>query len=154
MKVQTSGETPTILEFKNMLKRNALKATPQRLAVHQAMRLLRHASADQVAARISEDGKARVTITSVYNILRQLSQLGIYRQLLSDDNKMYFDVNTLKHIHLYDVYNHTYKDILDEELLATVETALKKRRFKGFRVDGIDIQILCHPSHRKAPRSF
>ena len=47
-----------------------------------------------------------------------------------------------------------YKDILDEELLMTVETALKKRRFKGFRVDGIDIQILCHPSHRKAPRSF
>ena len=51
-------------------------------------------------------------------------------------------------------FYNTYKDIIDEELTMTVETALKKRRFKGFRVDGIDIQILCHPSHRKAPRSF
>ena len=152
MKVQTSGETPTILEFKNMLKRNALKATPQRLAVHQAMRLLRHASADQVAARISEDGKARVTITSVYNILRQLSQLGIYRQLLSDDNKMYFDVIGRPHPHLYDTVNQTFRDIHDEELVQLVETRLGKRRFRGYKVDGIEVQILCHPTKKKPAR--
>ena len=114
---------------------------------------LGHASADMVREHILSRGGA-ITLASVYNTLTQLALLGIYKHRLSANNKMYFDVNTLKHIHLYDVYNHTYKDILDEELLATVETALKKRRFKGFRVAGIDIQILCHPSHRKAPRSF
>ena len=146
-------DTPTMDDFRKALRNHGLKATDQRLAIHAAMMDLGHASADMVREHILYRGGA-VTLASVYNTLTQLALLGIYKHRLSANNKMYFDVNTLKHIHLYDVYNHTYKDILDEELLATVETALKKRRFKGFRVDGIDIQILCHPSHRKAPRSF
>ena len=148
-----TAHTPDLNAFKKALKNHGLKATDQRLAIHTAMMELGHASADQVREHIVSRGGS-VTVASVYNTLTQLALLGIYKHRLSANNKMYFDVNTLKHIHLYDVYNHTYKDILDEELLATVETALKKRRFKGFRVDGIDIQILCHPSHRKAPRSF
>ena len=35
-----------------LLKKNGLKATPQRLAVHEAMTHLGHASADQVAELI------------------------------------------------------------------------------------------------------
>ncbi len=139
--------------FKKALKAHGLKATDQRLAIHAAMLELGHASADMVREHIVSQG-GKITVASVYNTLTQLSLLGIYKHRLSANNKMYFDVNTVKHIHLYDVYNNTYKDIIDEELTMTVETALKKRRFKGFRVDGIDIQILCHPSHRKAPRSF
>ena len=139
--------------FKKALKAHGLKATDQRLAIHAAMLELGHASADMVREYIVSQG-GKITVASVYNTLTQLSLLGIYKHRLSANNKMYFDVNTVKHIHLYDVYNNTYKDIIDEELTMAVESALKKRRFKGFRVDGIDIQILCHPSHRKAPRSF
>ena len=143
----------TMDDYRKALKNHGLKATDQRIAIHAAMMELGHASADMVREHIISHGGS-VTVASVYNTLTQLALLGIYKHRLSANNKMYFDVNTGKHIHLYDVYNNTYKDILDEELLMTVETALKKRRFKGFRVDGIDIQILCHPSHRKAPRSF
>ena len=141
-------------EFRAQLRKHGLKVTSQRIAVHEVMLGLVHASADMVTEELAREGKGKVTVASVYNILSQLSMLGIYQHRMSGNNKMYFDVNTSKHIHLYDVYNNTYKDIIDEELTMTVETALKKRRFKGFRVDGIDIQILCHPSHRKAPRSF
>ena len=143
----------TMDEYKKALKNHGLKATDQRLAIHSAMMELGHASADMVREHIISHGGS-VTLASVYNTLTQLALLGIYKHRLSANNKMYFDVNTLKHIHLYDVYNHTFRDIVDEELLMTVEAALKRRRFKGYRVDGIDIQILCHPSHRKAPRSF
>ena len=145
--------TPDMGDFKKALKNHGLKATDQRLAIHAAMMELGHASADMVREHIAGHG-GKVTLASVYNTLSQLALLGIYKHRLSANNKMYFDVNTYKHIHLYDVYNNQYKDIADEELLSTVEAALKKRRFKGFRVDGIDIQILCHPSHRKAPLSF
>ena len=148
-----STHTSTLEDFKKSLKSHGLKATDQRLAIHGALMELGHASADMVREDIVSHG-GRITVASVYNTLTQLALLGIYKHRLSANNKMYFDVNTGKHIHLYDVYNNSYKDILDEELLMTVETALKRRRFKGFRVDGIDIQILCHPSHRKAPRSF
>ena len=139
--------------FREALKAHGLKATGQRLAIHAAMMELGHASADMVREAIEAKG-GKVTVASVYNTLSQLALLGIYKHRLSANNKMYFDVNTFRHIHLYDVYNNRYRDIMDEELIETVETALKRRRFKGYKVDGIDIQILCHPSHRKAPLSF
>lgn len=149
---QTS-HAPGIEEFRKALRNHGLKATDQRLAIHEAMMELGHACADQVREHIVSKG-GRITVASVYNTLSQLALLGIYKHRLSANNKMYFDVKTYRHIHLYDVYNHQYRDLADEELLATVETALKKRRFKGFKVDGYDIQILCHPSHRKAPLSY
>ncbi len=145
--------TPDLAAFRKALKSHGLKATEQRLAIHTAMMDLGHASADMVREHIVSHG-GKITVASVYNTLTQLALLGIYKHRLSANNKMYFDVNTFKHIHLYDVYNNQYKDVIDEELVSTVESALKKRRFKGYRVDGIDIQILCHPSHRKAPLSF
>ncbi|MBR1575296.1 MAG: transcriptional repressor [Bacteroidales bacterium] len=145
--------TPDLNDFKKALKNHGLKATGQRLAIHAAMMELGHASADQVREHILAHGGA-VTVASVYNTLTQFALLGIYKHRLSANNKMYFDVNTVRHIHLYDVYNNQYKDVFDDELLATVESALKRRRFRGFKVDGIDIQILCHPSHRKTPLSF
>ena len=148
-----TNHAPTMDDFRKALKNHGLKATDQRLAIHGAMMELGHASADQIREHIVSRG-GKVTVASVYNTLTQLALLGIYKHRLSANNKMYFDVNTFKHIHLYDVYNNRYRDIIDEELVETVETALKRRRFKGFKVDGIDIQILCHPPHRKAPRSF
>ena len=148
-----TNRTPDQEAFKKALKAHRLKATEQRLAIHAAMMELGHASADMVREHIVSHG-GTITVASVYNTLSQLALLGIYKHRLSANNKMYFDVNTFKHIHLYDVYNNTYRDIIDEELLGTVEAALKKRRFKGYRVDGIDVQILCHPSHRKTPLSF
>ena len=148
-----ANRTSDMEHFREALKAHGLKATGQRLAIHAAMMELGHASADMVREAIEAKG-GKVTVASVYNTLSQLALLGIYKHRLSANNKMYFDVNTFRHIHLYDVYNNRYRDIMDEELIETVETALKRRRFKGYKVDGIDIQILCHPSHRKAPLSF
>ena len=47
MNAQTR-DTSAMDRFKSVLKRYSLKATPQRLAVHEAMLSLGHASADQV----------------------------------------------------------------------------------------------------------
>ena len=140
--------------YRASLKKLSLKATPQRLAVHEAMLNLGHACADQVAEWINDRGATHITIASVYNILSQMALAGIYRHRMSSNNKMYFDVNTSRHMHLYDVCNNSYKDIFNEELQKKVEDVLMKQKFKGYKVDGVDIQIICHPSHRKAPLSF
>ena len=139
--------------FSELLHSFNLKATGQRIAVHTAMLELGHASADMVKEKIEQKGY-KVTDASVYNILSQLALLGIYKHRLSANNKMYFDVNTSRHMHLYDVCNNSYKDIFNEELQKKVEDVLMKQKFKGYKVDGVDIQIICHPSHRKAPLSF
>lgn len=144
--MEKNNKAPTIEEFRELLKKNGLKVTPQRIAVHEAMLKLGHACADMVTTEIISAEKANVTVASVYNILTQLSLLGIYHHRMSDNNKMYFDVNTFKHFHLYDTVNHVFSDVIDDELYQQIEDRLLARRFKGYKIDGIDVQILAHPS--------
>ena len=144
--MERNNKAPTTEEFRELLKSNGLKVTPQRIAVHEAMLKLGHACADMVTAEITCSGKAKVTVASVYNILSQLSLLGIYHHRMSENNKMYFDVNTFKHFHLYDTANHRFSDVIDEDLYTQIESKLLARRFKGYKIDGIDVQILAHPS--------
>ena len=136
-------------DFKQVLKKHSLKATPQRLAVHEAMLSLGHASADMVTELITKKGEAKVTVASVYNILTNMAMLGIYDYRLSANNKMYFDVNTFKHMHLYDQENHVFKDVIDDELIALIESHLGRRKFRGYKIESIDIQLVGRPTRKK-----
>lgn len=135
--------------FKSVLKRHRLKATPQRLAVHEAMLDLGHASADQVGEWIAARSDTRVTPASVYNILTQMTLLGVYVHRFSANNKMYFDVFPDRHVHLYDIRNNQIFDVEAGDLAAQVESGLKRRRFRGYKIEGIDIQIVCHQTRKK-----
>jgi len=138
----------TLEEFRTQLRRHKLKATRQRLAVHEVMMELGHASADLVQETLRQRG-ATVTVASVYNILSQLADQRIYGRRLSATNKMFFDINNTRHIHLYDRENHTYRDLMDDELQNLVNAHLKRRKFKGYTVEDIDIQLIARPTTRK-----
>ncbi len=144
-------KTKDITWFRSALRKHSLKATPQRIAVYEAMLKLGHASADMVAEEIANAGEIKITVASVYNILTQLTMLGICRHRMSSNNKMYFDVNTYRHIHLYDAENHEYRDIVDDELMELIESHLGKKKFRGFKIEDIDIQLVCRPTKRKLP---
>ena len=140
---------PNLEEFKAILKKYELKATPQRLAVHEAMISLGHASADMVTEAIKEKGTAKVTVASVYNILTHLAMLGVYHYRLSANNKMYFDVNTFKHIHFYAQATHMFKDVIDDELVSIIESHLSRKRVKGYKIENFDIQLIGRPTRKK-----
>ena len=141
------NNVPSLDDFRTQLRRHNLKATRQRIAVHEAMMGLGHASADMVREELARQG-SRVTVASVYNILSQLAVLRIYGRRLSATNKMFFDVNNFKHIHLYDRENHTYRDLIDDDLSALVASHLKRRKFKGYSVEDIDIQLIARPTRK------
>lgn len=143
--------TPDIDAFRKSLRDKGLKATPQRLAVHAAMMELGHASADMVVEHMTGHSGTAFSVASVYNTLTMLAERKIYRRRLSSNNKMYFDVNTFPHLHLYDSVNNEYRDIIDDELLNLVDTYLKGRRFRGYKLEAVDIQLVCRPS--RIPRS-
>ena len=65
---------------------------------------------------------------------------------------MFFDIEGSRHIHLYDRENHNYRNLQDEELSELVAAHLKRRKFKGYTVEGIDIQIIAKPT-RKTKKS-
>jgi Fe2+ or Zn2+ uptake regulation protein len=137
-----------MLSFTAALKKHKLKATRQRLAVHEAMCTLIHASADEVTELIAKTSPVPISVASVYNILSQLADVHIYARRLSSNNKMYFDLDPGSRLHLYDRENHTYRDVVDEELSELVLSHLKKRRFKGFTVEDIDIQLIAKPTKK------
>lgn len=134
--------------FMELLRKRSMRATSQRLAVHEAMTELIHGSAEDVCKYISSNGDCRVTTASVYNILSQLSDLGIYSKRLGASSRMVFDVRPYAHIHLYDSRNDAFVDVVDDELMELVSAHMKSRRFKGYKVDRIDIQIVSHPTRR------
>ena len=135
--------------FKDLLKQHKLKATPQRLAVHNVMLELIHASAEQVAAVLKEESDMKVSVSSVYNILSQMASLGIYGRRLSVNNTMFFDVNPASHLHLYDPQNNIFKDIQDPELMRELEERIKKHRYRGFRVSNVEVNVICHPPKKR-----
>ena len=145
-----NSRSHTMEDFKQLLKKHSLKATPQRLAVHEAMLTLGHASADMVTEAISQKGEAKVTVASVYNILTNMAMLGIYNFRHSANNKMYFDVNTFKHMHLYDQENHIFKDVIDDDLIALIESHLSRKRIRGYKIQSIDIQLVGRPTRKKS----
>ena len=146
-----NNQTKTVdrmVQFREALRVHSLKATAQRLAVHEAMMTLGHASADSVAEWIRDNGKCNVSVATVYNILSQMALLGVYHHRMSANNKMYFDVNTSRHIHLYDIQNNEYVDVVDKELTDYIDNRIRSRKLKGFKVDSIEIQIIGHPNRR------
>ena len=78
-----------------------------------------------------------------------MAMLGIYHYRLSSNNKMYFDVNTFKHIHFYDHSNHVFKDVIDDELVQMIETHLSRKRVKGYKIESFDIQLVGRPTKKK-----
>ena len=139
---------PNLEEFRTQLRRHKLRATRQRLAVHEAMMELEHASAEDVRRVLEERGTSLPTAT-VYNILSQLADCRIYGRRMSSGNKMFFDIMSGRHLHLYDRENHVYRNLEDEQFDILVAEQLKHRKFRGYTIEDIDIQIIVRPSRRK-----
>ena len=135
--------------FSRMLGTYGLKVTPQRLAVHRAMLRFIHADADSVYESVKQEGICRIARSTVYNILASLADKGIYARRYSANGKVVFDINAWRHLHLYDYKNHEFVDIEADDLLDEVELGLKGHRFRGYRIEDIDIQIICRPTKRK-----
>jgi len=132
--------------FRSILKSKGLKATQQRLAVHEAMLALGHACADMVCDQIRKNGTTEVTVASVYNILSGLSAIGVYRRIPTIDNRVWYDVLTRPHLHIYDRRRNEIKDLADEDFSASAAAYFRDHAPKGYKVDDIDIQLICHRS--------
>ena len=110
----------------------------------------RHRSPQGLSEKPEANCGTSITIASVYNVLSMMADLKIYSRRMSSNNKMYFDVNSFRHIHIYDTVNNSYRDLIDDELLSLVEERLKDRQPKGYRLESIDIQLVCRPARKSS----
>jgi len=138
------------VDIKKILRRYGLKSTPQRVAVYAAMRELGHASADMVFQHASA-GLETLTVATVYNVLESFVQVGLLQRRMSSNNKMYMDVNTYNHCHLYCEETHSYRDYDDPELMLLIHDHFCNKRIRGFDVHRIDVQLVGR--NRRSSRS-
>lgn len=130
-----------MLQLKAEIQNSGLKATPQRIAILGAMHKLGHASADMVADQL-KDIFPSLTVATIYNVLESFVEKKIVVRRFSSNNKMYFEVNTYAHAHLYFKEENRYVDYDEPELLELVNDYFKNRKIPGFKIDSIDIQIV------------
>lgn len=124
-----------------------MRATAQRVAVYRALAALEHASAEDVCSHISEQmPETKISTASVYNILRELSDKGIFAARLSSSGKMHFDAIHREHFHLYDAQRDRFTNFEDEALKEIIENHFAGRRFKGYHIDSVDISVVVRPT--------
>jgi len=125
------------------LNEHGLKATHQRIRVYALMCRLGHASADTVYQQLGED-RGRMTLATVYNVLESMTEAGLLALRPSFSNKMFFDVNTDAHFHLYRKDTGEIMDLHDAEFQQRLEARIRERMPAELSLDDVEIQILCH----------
>ena len=127
--------------LKKIIQASGLKATPQRIAILNAMKTLGHASADMVSSELSKIFPS-LTVATVYNVLESFVDRGLLAKRFSSNNKMYFDINTYNHAHLYEETTNSYKDYDDPELIELVNNYFAEKNIPGFNLKNVEIQLV------------
>ena len=129
-------------QVRTRLNEHGLKATPQRIRVYKAMCRLGHAAADSVYQELGAE-RGAMTLATVYNVLESLTEAGLLVRRPSF-SKMFFDVETAPHFHLYRQDTGQMTDFPDPALQQALEDRIRERMPEGLSFDGVEIQILCH----------
>ncbi len=130
-----------MLILKNKIKEAGLKATPQRIAIYEAMRKLGHACVDMVAVELKTSFPT-LTIATIYNVLESFVNAGLLVRRFSSNNKMYFDVNVYEHAHFYNTEENSYEDYNDPELVRIVMEYISSKKIENFDLKSVDIQLV------------
>ena len=82
-----------------LLREAGLRPTRQRLLLGELLFAKgdRHVSAEA----LFEEANAELSLATVYNTLRQFTEVGLLRRIAADSSKTFFDTNTSVHPHFY-----------------------------------------------------
>lgn len=98
-------------EISALLEARGILPTPQRMEIAGIMLdCHQHLSADQVLARVNQNGAA-VSKATVYNTLGLFADKGLLRQVIVDPTKIFYDSNVSAHHHFYNVDTGMLMDI-------------------------------------------
>lgn len=127
---------------RDIIKSKGLKATPQRIAVYEAMMDIGHASADMLIDWLRTKD-IELTVATVYNVLESFVNAGIIRKLSSDGIKMFYDINTHDHVHIYCENSNMISDFgdKDRQLMKMVNNFISENKSEDFHINGVEVLI-------------
>lgn len=128
-------------ELRERLIHEGFKVTPQRIGVLDAVKTLKHPSADQILEYIRANHPA-ISTGTVYNILESFVEKGIIRKVKTDKGTMRYDSILENHHHLYCSACDKIEDYYDEELNQLLNNYFKNKTIENFTVQDIKLQIV------------
>ena len=86
----------------NKLEKNGIRATKQRRVLAKIIfdKGKRHISAENLFDEVKEDQR-KISMATIYNTLKQFTNLGLIREIVVDQNKSLYCNNNQNHYHLY-----------------------------------------------------
>ena len=86
----------------NTLQKNNVRPTKQRMILAKLLfeKGCRHFSVEELYYEIKNDNR-KISLATIYNTLKQFSQIGLIREIVVDQNKSLYCTNNESHYHLY-----------------------------------------------------
>lgn len=80
-----------------------------------------HLCAEQIIMSLRQAGDVKASKATVYNTLKLFSQKGLLRELIVDAGKVFYDSNTSKHHHVYNVDTGEIWDLAPSDSATVIE---------------------------------
>jgi Fur family transcriptional regulator, iron response regulator len=139
----------TLNQTKELLNRVALRATKPRLFLWNLLfkGAIRHVPAEMLFEE-AKQAYYPISLATIYNTLREFTEIGLLRHLRVDGAKSYYDTDVSPHQHFY----------LEEECqLIDMPGGIRVKKLPappaGYLIDRFDVVIRLRRAARAAPQS-
>ena len=132
----------TTLEIKDILSKNGLKATLQRIAVYEALVSLRNHPSVEMIMEFMQKKYPSIASGTVYKTLDVFTENNIVNRVKTEGDAMRYDATLAKHFHLYDENSQRIEDYYDYELTKYLENYFKKKNIPNFKIEDVKLQII------------
>jgi len=129
-------------EARNRLMEKGLRVTPQRLAILDAIIILKnHPTADNIIDFIKEH-HPNIATGTVYKVLDALVENKLINKVKTDKDIMRYDAIVENHHHLYSADTDKIEDYFNDDLNKLLSDYFKKHKIPDFEIDDIKLQII------------
>jgi Fur family transcriptional regulator, peroxide stress response regulator len=124
------------------LKGSNLKVTPQRIAVLEALNILKnHPTADKIKEYVVKN-HPNIAVGTIYKTLETFVEKGLVKKVKTEKDVMRYDAILENHHHLYCEETERIEDYFDEDLDKIIDNYFQKRKIPNFKVKDIKLQII------------
>ena len=131
---------PKNCNFIDKLREAGLRPTKQRVKICEVLfnrEKTFHFTINDLAKKISEDLKAKISLATVYNTVHNLEKKGYLKEIAINSDKSYFDTNTSAHHHFYDEDTHELIDCDQND----IDTINIKNNVTGKKIKSVEVLI-------------
>lgn len=132
----------TTEEIRNKLIDKGLIVTPQRIAILDAVNVLRnHPTADNIIEFVRQN-HPNIAPGTVYKVLDAFLSCGLIHRVRTEKDIMRYDPLVDSHHHLYSSDSDRIEDFHDEELNSLLKKYFEKKKIPNFKIEELKLQII------------